>query len=67
MYKEKIVDIQSGEETFRELSKNEVADILAAQKEAEEFVAAVEATKAAKLAIFEKLGLTSDEAKLFLS
>lgn len=67
MYKEKIVDIQTGEETFRDLSKSEIAQITEAQKEAAEYSAAIEAKKAAKLEVLTKLGLTETEATILFS
>lgn len=66
---EKIVDIQTGEETILEREMTEVeknqfdADEAAAKIAQAEFKAKSEA----KAAILEKLGITEDEAKILLS
>jgi hypothetical protein len=65
---EKIVDVQTGEETITE--RNETTDEKKAREAlAKEFAAAqaeAEAKYAARQAILDRLGLTADEAKLLL-
>jgi len=66
-----IVDCSTGVSTEVELTAEEIADMEAAQKAAEverkaqEVIDAAKAT--AKAALLNKLGITEDEAKLFLS
>jgi len=67
MYKEKIVNIQTGEETWRDYTAAEVAEVERAQAEAAESIAKIAEKDAARKAIFDKLGLTEEEAKLLLS
>jgi hypothetical protein len=71
MYKEKIVNALTGEETFRDYTESQIAEVEAeiAAKQAEaQAKAEVEAAKAAdKAALLTKLGITEDEAKLLLS
>ena len=65
---EKIVDVQTGEETITE--RNETTDEKKAREALQkEFAAAqieAEAKAAARQAILDRLGLTADEAKLLL-
>lgn len=65
-YKEKIVDVATGEITWRDYTNDEIAAIEAAQAEAEAEAEAVAAKEAARLAVLEKLGLTADEAAALL-
>lgn len=71
MYKEKIVNAFTGEETFRDYTKAEIAEVEAeiAAKQAEaKAQAEAQAVKAAdKAVLLTKLGITEDEAKLLLS
>jgi Asp-tRNA(Asn)/Glu-tRNA(Gln) amidotransferase B subunit len=67
MYFEKIVNVITGEESFREFTEAEIAQIEIAQKEAEKIQQEAEAKYQQKLALFEKLGITEEEAKLLLS
>ena len=67
MYKEKIVNVETGEETYRDYTPEEIATVEAAQAEAVAIAAAQEAKEAARLALLDKLGITEDEAKLLLS
>jgi len=70
-YTEKIVDVTTGEETLREFTKEEIANLVKEQKTLDERSAArkaeIDARMSDRLAILTKLGLTDDEAKLFLS
>lgn len=65
-YKEKIVNVETGEETWRDLTPEELSEIAKAQEEAaieiEKAQKAAEA-KAIAEAKLEALGLTSDDLK----
>jgi hypothetical protein len=67
MYKEKIVNAETGEETWRDYTEAEIAEVEAAQAEAETERLAQEAKAVEKAALLAKLGITEDEAKLLLS
>jgi hypothetical protein len=70
MYKEKIIDVLTGEETLRDYTATEIAELEAikAQREALQVQAdAEQATKdAAKQAVLDKLGLSVDEVAALL-
>jgi hypothetical protein len=70
MYKEKIIDVLTGEETLRDYTATEIAELEAikAQREALQVQADVEqaAKDAARQAILDRIGLTADEATLLL-
>lgn len=71
MYKEKIIDLITGEETWRDYTAKEIAEVERAQAEAAAKVqaqaqVAAEAA-AAKAALLEKLGISEEEAKLLLA
>lgn len=64
MYKEKIINIQTGEETWRDYTKEEITQVEKAQAKAAEKIAAAEAkenARASALAKLAALGLTEDE------
>ena len=65
-YQEKIVDTITGEVTLRDFTEEEIAEFKATQAQADAFQVEVTAKELARLAILEKLGLTTDEAKLLL-
>lgn len=67
MYREKIVNLETGEETWRDYTPEEIAEVEKAQQIAQEETEKVLAKQAARKAIFEKLGLTEEEAKILLS
>jgi hypothetical protein len=67
MYKEKIVNAETGEETWRDYTAAEIAEVEAAKAEAETQRIAQEAKAAEKAALLAKLGITEDEANLLLS
>jgi hypothetical protein len=67
MYKEKIVNAATGEETWRDYTAAEIAEVEAAKAEAETERLAHEAKASEKAALLVKLGITEDEAKLLLS
>ena len=66
-YKEKIVNVATGEETWRDYTATEIAEVEAAQAESLKLSKEIEARENARKAVLEKLGLTDDEAKLLLS
>jgi hypothetical protein len=67
MLQEKIVDLATGEETLRDYTPEEMAEVAAEEAKAEA-VAAERAEKlATKTAVLEKLGLTAEEAAALLS
>jgi hypothetical protein len=70
-YTEKIVDVTTGEETVRELTKEEIAELVKEQKTLDERSAVrkaeIDARISQRLAILTKLGLTEEEAALLLS
>jgi hypothetical protein len=64
---ERIVNLETGETTEREYTKEEIAAAAAHEKEMQA-IAVLEAQKAAdKAALLAKLGITEDEAALLLS
>ena len=65
MYKEKIVIASTGEETLKDYSAAQIAEVEQALAEAKAQAAAEAA--AAKAALLAKLGITEEEAKLLLS
>lgn len=71
MYKEKIIDVTTGEETWRDYTPAEIAEVEKAQAEAEKLKQERQKeeaeSSAAKSALLAKLGITEDEAKLLLS
>jgi len=66
MYKEKIVNAATGEETWRDYTEAEIAEVEAAKAEAETQRLAQEAKATAKAALLDKLGITQEEAALLL-
>jgi len=62
MYKEKIVDAITGEETWRDYTKEEIQELEKNQAQIQVKIAEAAQKEAAKQAILEKLGLTADEA-----
>lgn len=66
MYKEKIINSQTGEITWRDYSAEEVAEVEKAQAEAAEIIAQQAELENARLEILKKLGITEEEAKLLL-
>lgn len=67
MYKEKIINLETGEETWRDYTPAEIAEVEKAQAEAAAKAAEQAEKDAARKAIFDKLGLSEEEAKLLLS
>lgn len=64
MYKEKIINIQTGKETWRDYTAKEIAEVEKAQAEAQIRMAeaqACEAKRQSALAKLAALGLTEDE------
>jgi hypothetical protein len=71
MLKEKIIDLETGEETWRDYTPAEIAEVEKAQADAAAKAAAEAQVKAeaaaAKAALLAKLDITEEEAKLLLS
>ena len=66
MYKEKIINVETGEETWRDYNAEEIAEVEAAQAEAAQRQAEAEVKEAARQAVLTKLGLTDEEAQALL-
>ena len=64
MYREKIVNIVTGEESFRDYTAEEIAQVEAAQVEAEQRLSEIAEKEKARTAIFEKLGLSTEEIEI---
>lgn len=67
MYYHKHVNAETGEETITELSKDEIAVIEANIAKTKADLQEVENKAKARLALFERLGITAEEAALLLS
>jgi hypothetical protein len=67
LYKEKVVDIASGEESWRDYSKEEIAEVEDAIAEIDANAEALKAKELAKTELLQKLGITDDEARLLFS
>lgn len=66
MYKEKIVDVLTGEESFRDYTAEEIAQVEAAKaliEKENEILAAKEAKRLAALSKLEALGLDENDLK----
>ena len=66
MNKEKIVNIQTGEETWRDYTAEEIAAVEAAQAEVQTQQEAQTTKTAERQVILDRLGLTAEEAQLLL-
>ena len=66
MYREKIVNVQTGQETYRDYTPEEIAEVEKAQAEAAARIAEQAQKDVARKAILEKLGLSEEEARLLL-
>lgn len=66
MYKEKIIDLATGEENWRDYTSAEIAEVEAAKVEAAAKAVQQAEKEAARQAIFSKLGLTAEEAAALL-
>ena len=66
MYKEKIVNVETNEETWRDYSPDEIASVEQAQAEAAQKQAEAESKEAARQAVLTKLGLSAEEAQALL-
>lgn len=66
MYKEKIINLETGEETWRDYTPAEIAEVEKAQAEAVAIAAKEAEAAAARAALLAKLGITEEEAKLLL-
>ena len=66
MYREKIIDINTGEETFRDYTGQEIEEVKKTEALAKEIAEKAKEVADARQAILLKLGLTEEEAKLLL-
>lgn len=64
---EQIVNVETGEIIEKPYSKEQLAEVEKAKAEIEKRLAQEAEKEMARKAIFEKLGLTEEEAKLLLS
>ena len=67
MYKEKIINIATGEETWRDYTDAEIAEVEAAQAKAAQRAELESEKETARSAVLAKLGLTAEEAQALLS
>ena len=63
----KIVNVETGEETVRDATADEILQIENREARAAAIKAEAEANAQAKSALLERLGITEDEAKLLLA
>jgi hypothetical protein len=66
MYKEKIVNVETGEEIWRDYTDAEIAEVEKAQAEASLRLELEAEKEAARQAVLTKLGLTAEEAQALL-
>ncbi len=66
MYREKIVNAETGEETFRDYTAEEIFAVEKAKAENEKELAEIELRKKARQEILDRLGLSEEEARLLL-
>jgi hypothetical protein len=66
-YVEKIVNVETGEETLREYTAEEIAEVNAAKLELDAKLLEEEQKQEARSVLLNKLGITEEEAKLLLS
>lgn len=65
-YVEKIVNVQTGEESFRDYTADEIKEVEASKIKLQEKLQEVQEKEAAKEAVLAKLGLTADEVAALL-
>ena len=65
-YKEQIIDLVTGEVTWRDYTAEEIAIHNVKKEQLAKEKAELDAKESARLAILAKLGLTNDEAQLLL-
>ena len=66
MYREKIVNIDTGEEIWRDYDAEEILAVEKAQAEIAARIAQQTKNNLARKILFEKLGITEEEAELLL-
>jgi len=66
MYKEKIIDLETGTETFRDYSFDEIQEVNEAIEQAKKELIIATQKAADKAALLDKLGITAEEAQLLL-
>lgn len=65
-YQEKIIDLQTGEISFRDYTVEEIAEVEKTQTDAQAKIAEQAAKAEQRAALLERLGITEEEAKLLL-
>lgn len=66
MYQEKIIHLETNEETIRPYTAEEIEQVKLAQAEAIKKIEKANAQEVARQALLDRLGITADEAKLLL-
>lgn len=66
MYREFIINLETGEEIWRDYTPEEIAKVEEAKAKADKLAAERTEQEAARKAILIKLGITEEEAKLLL-
>ena len=66
-YFEKIINVETGEETIRNYTKDEIATMKTAEAENAAKATADQTKETQKTALLQKLGITQEEANLLLS
>ena len=66
MYQEKIVNIETGETTYRDYTPDEIAEVEQSQADAAQLIADETAKAEQRRSILERLGLTEEEARVLL-
>jgi len=65
-YQEMIVNIETGETTFRDFTKTEITEVEKAKLELAKEIAVADKAESDKAILLIKLGISTDEAKLLL-
>jgi hypothetical protein len=67
MYKEKIVDTITGEEIWRDYTDDQIEEVKRAEEKIAQLAIKQSEAEAKRQALLDKLGITTDEAKLLLA
>ena len=67
MLQEKIINVATGEETIKDYTPEQLAEVAAAEAKAKAFADEQAKRFAEKTAVLEKLGLTAEEATALLA
>lgn len=66
MYKEKIINTETNEISFRDFTEEEIAEVEKAQADAQAKIAEQAAIAEQRAALLERLGITEEESKLLV-